>query len=375
MAGKFLRKFIKRSIALLNIAAAISLLVGCFGNRMGESGSWMMGVLALMNFYFLLSLLAFFFFWLFVRPSLSLISLVTLLICWQPLGNIIQLRRQHSFDTVKEENTLRVMTWNVEQFNIGNYKKDPEMKRRMMELIRQYRPDVACFQEMVAGDSANGALTYMQEFVRSFRMPYYHFSYHFKFDYDKRHHFGIILMSRYPLIKKKTINEPPLNYNSIFQYADLVKGPDTFRIYNCHLQTLRFTKPYKEYLENPSFDDRADLRKSRTVLTKLRYSINLHHRQSDRIRKEMEKSPYPVIVCGDLNDVPNSYAYFRIGKDMRDVFREKGSGMGRTYSGISPTLRIDYIFCDKRFNVSQYASPKKRMSDHFPVMADLKYSE
>ena len=90
-----------------------------------------------------------------------------------------------------------------------------------------------------------------------------------------------------------------------------------------------------------------------------------------RSRKEIEKSPYPVIVCGDFNDVPNSYAYYHIGKGMIDAFKAKGSGLDRTYLGISRTLRIDYIFCQPAFEVVEYNRIIKNFSDHYPVIADL----
>jgi endonuclease/exonuclease/phosphatase family metal-dependent hydrolase len=69
--------------------------------------------------------------------------------------------------------------------------------------------------------------------------------------------------------------------------------------------------------------------------------------------------------------VPNSYAYRTIGYGMKDAFTEKGTGFGRTFSGISPTLRIDNIFVDKRFNVGQFTRIAKKLSDHFPIIADV----
>ena len=99
-----------RMLFLLNIAAALMLLAGCFGNRFTGSGSWITGVLALMNFYLLLTLIAFLVIWLFIKPSRSLVSLIAILIAWQPLKNIISIRRQPSFEMAKTENTLRVMT-------------------------------------------------------------------------------------------------------------------------------------------------------------------------------------------------------------------------------------------------------------------------
>jgi endonuclease/exonuclease/phosphatase family metal-dependent hydrolase len=93
--------------------------------------------------------------------------------------------------------------------------------------------------------------------------------------------------------------------------------------------------------------------------------------QARHIKEEIDKSPYKVIVCGDFNDVPNSYAYHTIGKDLLNAFTEKGSGLGRTFSGISPTLRIDNIFTDKKIATAQFTRVSKKLSDHFPIIADL----
>jgi endonuclease/exonuclease/phosphatase family metal-dependent hydrolase len=96
--------------------------------------------------------------------------------------------------------------------------------------------------------------------------------------------------------------------------------------------------------------------------------------QSNSVREEIDKSPYPVIVCGDFNDVPNSYAYCKIGDGLQNAFVEKGLGFGRTFSGISPTLRIDNIFLDKKFTIDQFTRVSKKLSDHFPIIADAYFT-
>src|SRR4029078_4335279 len=92
---------------------------------------------------------------------------------------------------------------------------------------------------------------------------------------------------------------------------------------------------------------------------------------ADRIRMEIEKSPYRVIICGDFNDAPNSYAYNKIGSGFKNAFVKKGYGLSRTFSGIAPTLRIDNIFVDPQFSVEQFTRVKKVLSDHFPIVADI----
>ena len=89
------------------------------------------------------------------------------------------------------------------------------------------------------------------------------------------------------------------------------------------------------------------------------------------VRDELDHSPYPSVLCGDFNDVPNSYTYFQIRGNRQDAFLKRGGGIGRTYASISPTLRIDYIFADPRFSVVQCKKVEVSYSDHYPVIADL----
>jgi endonuclease/exonuclease/phosphatase family metal-dependent hydrolase len=97
--------------------------------------------------------------------------------------------------------------------------------------------------------------------------------------------------------------------------------------------------------------------------------------QADLVRNKLDSCPYPEIICGDFNDVPNSYTYFRIKGNRQDVFVRKGSGLGRSFTAVSPTLRIDYILTDKAFDVLQYNRFLVPWSDHYPIVADLKLAE
>ena len=126
-----------------------------------------------------------------------------------------------------------------------------------------------------------------------------------------------------------------------------------------------------KYIDEPTVEKENPVRESKNISGKFKRGFLKRQVQADRIRAEMKKSPYPVIITGDFNDVPNSYAYHVIGRGMKNAFVEKGRGLGRTYSGISPVLRIDNIFADREFDVKQFLRITKKLSDHFPIMADL----
>jgi endonuclease/exonuclease/phosphatase family metal-dependent hydrolase len=376
MAGNAFRRFTKHFFIVINIIAAILFLLGCYGYFFNPQYFWPIGFLTLTAFYFLLVLVAFIFFWLFIKPVRSLISIIAILLAFNPLSNIIPYRLSHSFNKPKPENALRIMTWNVAQFNVMENKQHPEIKSQMLNTINEYQPDIACFQEMVAEDSTVKDHGHIDAFLETLNFKNYFYAYNSKEDFWGYAHFGIIIFSKYPIINKQTVSFYPNDYNSIFQYADIVKGADTFRVFNIHLQSLRFSKTNLKYIDKPTVEDEnTAIKESKSIISKFKKGFLKREIQADRIRAEIDKSPYPVIVTGDFNDVPNSYAYHTVGKDLKNAFVEKGSGLGRTFSGISPVLRIDNIFVDEKMDVLQFNRVKKKLSDHFPIIADVEMSK
>ncbi|MEO6539981.1 MAG: endonuclease/exonuclease/phosphatase family protein, partial [Ferruginibacter sp.] len=366
------RRLTKGFFITVNVIAAILFLLGCYGYLFNPKYFWPIGFLTLGAFYFLLLLMAFIIFWLFVKPRHVLISVVALLAAYKPISNIIPFGLSHSFVKERQDSSLRIMTWNVAQFNVLDNKKHPERQNQMLDLVNEYQPDIACFQEMVAEDSVVKDHGHIDGFLERLKFKDYFYSYNPKEDFWGYAHFGVIIFSKYPIINRQTVSFYPNNYNSIFQYIDIVKGPDTFRVFNIHLQTLRFSRENLNYIDKPSVEKETAIKESKNIIAKFKQGFLKRQIQADRIRAEMNLSPYPVIVTGDFNDVPNSYAYHTIGKGMKNAFVERnGAGLGRTFSGISPVLRIDNIFVDQKIEVKQFVRIKKKLSDHFPIVADL----
>ncbi|MBL0146002.1 MAG: endonuclease/exonuclease/phosphatase family protein [Chitinophagaceae bacterium] len=375
MPKSLFRRLTKKFFIITNLIIAVLFLLGCYASWFNPNTFWFLGLLTLSAFYLLLLLLCFILFWLFVKPFWCIISVLTITLAYKPVSNIFPFRISANFSKQKSQSAIRVMSWNVEHFDILEHKTHPEKKEQMIGLINDYAPDIVLFQEMVGGDKNENAINYVPNFAQQLSMPEYHYSYNPKLDFDGNHHFGIIIFSKYPIINKQTVGTYPNDYNSIFQYADIVKDTDTVRVFNLHLQSLRFSSTNLQYIEKPTVKDEKDIKETKNIVYKLKTGFLKRKIQADRINEEIAKSPYPVIVCGDFNDVPNSYAYCTVGKNLQNAFVQKGAGIGRTFNAISPTLRIDNIFADKRFTVLQYTSNKKNLVDHYPVIADLQLNK
>ena len=371
MAGGLFRRFTKKSLVIINVMIAIALIVGCNAKYFNPDRFWFVGLLTIVAPYLFICILSFFVFWFFAKKKIMVISLITTLVLWNPLGHIFKLRWNSSFENQKQFDALRVMSWNVEQFEILNHKKHPEQKQEMINLINSYDPDVACFQEAVLSDAYPKAINYLPSMVNAWELKNYYYDYSPLDNFDDKHHFGRIILSKYPIINKQTISFTPRTYENTFTYVDIVKASDTIRVFNLHLQSLRFSDENRNYIDDATQKQNIDFEKSKSVITKMKSAFIKRKLQAEAIHTEIEKSMYPVIVCGDFNDVPNSYAYSTIGEDLQNCFAKKGSGISRTFTGIAPTLRIDNVFASKQFDVLQYTRVKEKISDHYPIITDM----
>ena len=336
---------------------------------------WLLGFLALGFPWLLLICFLFLLFWL-IRGKYRwmLISAVGILLSWGSIQSFMAFHVNTHSGEPKPAGMLKVMSWNVHLFNFFDNKKNPIVKQAMIELIRKEDPDIACFQEFLFSDSL--AYPYsIQSFRHALGFPYYAVAYEWYADtryFNATFHYGVIIFSKYPILQQTNIIGKDRKYNDVFEYADIVTPLDTFRVFNVHLQSLHFDKRDYAFLDNPSLSE-AGPRQTTIPEHPLQDQGGLLRRadQAAIVHEVVEHSPNPVILCGDFNDVPNSYAYTTIQQGLKDAFVEKGMGWSRTFSQISPTLRIDYILFDPSYNAYQYSCTPRVLSDHFPITATL----
>ena len=84
-----------------------------------------------------------------------------------------------------------------------------------------------------------------------------------------------------------------------------------------------------------------------------------------------KSSPYPVIISGDFNDVPQSYVYRMIDKEYKDAFTEGGTGLMQTFISRFIGLRIDFTFTSESVKVLEHKILKTAISDHYPVVTTI----
>lgn len=368
MATRF-HIFTKRFFILLNAGIAFFFLLACLAPYLNPQKWWFISFLGIGFPFLLVAVILFMFAWLFVKRKFAIISAVSLLLSIKSVSVFFAFHPGSGFDYQKKAGSVRVASWNVARFieMKRNNNKGSQVRLKMMDLIGQQDADIFCMQEFF---HSNDSAWYPNlEYIRHrFNYPYYYYSH----DNDGDKHFiGNVIFSRYPIIDSGMVRYPRPALPESLMHADIKVNDDTIRVYTTHLQSLQFQKSDYEKIEKIEEADKDMVSDSKTIFSKLRRGIAYRKIQSEIVRQVLNDSPYPYLFCGDMNDVPNSYTYFTIKGGLQDAFLKKGFGIGRTFSALSPTLRIDYIFAHNDFEIEQFNRIVKNYSDHYMIMADV----
>lgn len=268
-------------------------------------------------------------------------------------------------------NVFKVMSYNVRLFDVYNQNLDEAKANRdsIIRYIVNENPDIVCFQEFYHQDKPTRFVT-RDTLTKLLGTKYTHERYSHK--RINRQNFGICMLSKYEMIAQGDVMfENFASTDNYCIYADIVKGKDTIRVYNIHLQSIKLQQQdYALFGENnkQSGDQKST---ARLLFEKLTIAYPARAEQARRVVEHMETSPYPVVVCGDFNDTPMSYVYNQFNKTLIDSYRESCFGLGVTYVGKVPAGRIDYIFHSPNLASSKFKIQERAFSDHRAIQCQL----
>ncbi len=300
------------------------------------------------------------FYWIYRKKKLFLISLTAILLGWTHLSNFFTLNL-NAEETDKA--TFSMISYNVRLFDLYDWTKSKGIKDKIFYFLQDESPDVVCFQEFYSKQDSSGNSS-KKRLVRDLKTKNAHVSYVKK--RNRTYNYGTATFSKYPIVGKGEI--PFKNSNNQCIYTDIQAGKQTIRIYNSHLESVHFGYDNYQFLD--SLDHKIDNRKIRglfNILKKLNIAFKKRAAQVEIIYQHVQNSPYPVIICGDFNDTPISYAYHRMCAGLNDAFITSGIGIGSTYIRRLFPYRIDYILHSDTLKSSGFRRYKEKLSDHYPI--------
>ena len=364
-------KFIGSLFKAVNVSAIVFYLSACLIPFLPAGKYWMFSVAGLLFPLAVIILLCFLIAWLIVKNlKWSLVCFIVLITGWQQISVMAGFNVKKDFNYAKKPFTLRVLQWNVSSWGKSNKSQLPQTNYGPLTvaLIQAQQADILCFQEFL--ERKDWYSTKLN--LPAFKQMGYPFSYFVKsIDETGELKSGVVIVSKYPITDTAAYFYGDFDAAEHLIYADIQVGEQKIRVFTTHLQSVQFNDGEYSAVTKIKKRDKEVLKDTRSIIYKLKYAYTYRQSEAEMVHQKIRESPYPVIICGDFNDVPNSYTYFTIGRNLQDAFLQKGTGLGRTFQYLSPTLRIDYILADKKFGISQYHRLEVPYSDHYPIIADI----
>jgi endonuclease/exonuclease/phosphatase family metal-dependent hydrolase len=347
-------------VMIFNWGAIVALILSYLATHIAPSTFGYLALFGLAYPFILLANLLFISYWLLKKRKNALFSAIAILIGINHFTDFFQI--SFTDDINPARSTIKVLTYNVHLFDLYNAKSGTVTRDKIYDVLVREKADVICFQEFFDSEK-KGYFPTRDTIVKFLPNKYIHERYTHAL--SGQQFFGVAMFSKYPIIKRGHVPFSS-DANNFCIYADIVKGKDTLRIYNAHLQSIRF-KP-EDYALVDGNKNKEELDKGgKRIARRLKDAFVKRQEQVERIAESIETSPYEVIMCGDFNDPPVSYTYGKLTDILEDSFLECGNGIGNTYIGVFPSFRIDYIMHTKGLDAVAYNTIPEKLSDHHAI--------
>lgn len=259
-----------------------------------------------------------------------------------------------------EKGDFDVLSFNVRVFNTYQYLRNDDLisSKQMIRWTIDHPAAIKCIQEYYNQDDSD--VYNVRHSMKKAGFSHQHTRIVFR---DKNNgEFGMAIFSKYPFANTGIIiSEDKKFQNAIF--ADVVLPQDTIRIYNIHFESMSID-------EENIFDTERLKNSYMDTAYKLRKGLSTRAVQVDYLIHHIMESPYPVVLCGDFNEIPYSYVYRRLSKKMNNAFETAGLGLGFSFNGRLFFLRIDNQFYTPDLKAQRFKTRRDMThSDHFPLEA------
>ena len=354
-----MRKVLYKILLAVNAFFAFTLLMSYLAVHISPGDFALPAYFGLAYPYLLLVNIILVIIWAMLLRFEALISVVVIAIGFNHFSNYIKLRKPAGDKT----NTFKVLSYNLHLFNYFENNNSNNSEKKILEFLKAQKPDILCLQEFFVSGNPSQKETAVKKALGG---NYYS---HMKaLGNGKNRFYGIATFSKYPIIRKGEIIHPGSSSLSI--YTDVLIRKDTFRIYNNHLQSFRLKRMERSFIEEMTASENNEtMDEVKNLSVSLKKGFIRRALQAQVVKEHINRSPFPVIVAGDFNDTPVSYAYRKIRKGLNDSFVNSGYGAGFTYKGNYPPNRIDYILYDNALINSYFEIIRVKYSDHYPIVA------
>ena len=362
--AKYKLNFLDNIARFFNYLAAVCILISYLAPFSDPQYLWPIAFFGLAYPPFLLVNVLFMIYWCFRFKRYILISAISIAIGWSALLNNIGFHNTTPDVPKAAESQIRLMAYNVHSF-LSPQDEKISTRHEILQVIKDQQPDILTIEEYHTRNKGRSAVGDSLKKILNTNYLYYEC-----FNGTPQDGGGLAIISKYPITNTGVIKLTDDDTDTKSIFADVFVNGKTLRIYCVHLQSFRLNGQDHSYVDSAQ-NGKTSFSGSKRIGGKLKTGFVLRSNQVKMLKQHMALCQYPYLVAGDFNDTPSSYAVNQMAKGLKNAFREKARGMGRTYNGDIPNYQIDYIMASPAFDIVNYTVIEKKPSDHYPIRSDV----
>lgn len=375
MKSIVIQPVVRMVLRILSIILFMITALSAYGGRIDPSISALPGIAVMVMPYLVVASMVVIILWLVGRRWITAgIGVACLAAAWGPISSAVPFRFPRNPKADKE--TFTLMTWNFLHGEDQNMPREKQQGNEALDFIISSKADIVCLQEMVDWDSEE--VPNLNDFDAKVREAYPYMAWQQK--NDNR------ILSKFPVrniptteIARRIGYVPDQSIESYgselrhFSFYEVKIGKRKLLVVNVHFMSPGLSPEERELVTDIKGVDSAkeSAREFKnSVLGKIQGSLVQHKRDANALVKFIGDYDGPVIICGDLNDVTESYAWRVFRKaGFSDAYSETGFGPIITYNRHLFWFHLDHILY--RGPVRPLSVRKKGIdtSDHFPLIS------
>ena len=356
-------RHVGKAIVLLllaaNLVVAGLLLAAAYSPYVQPAGHPVLACLGLAFPLFLLADVVFLLFWIIVRQyKCVLLPLAAWLLCFPQARTTLPL----NFGSGQPpEKSLKILSYNIMGFGASS---PSGAENPVLAYLRDSGADVICLQEYLARKTPkHPSQKEIDQALSAY--PYHRIDAVGSSGWNK-----VACYSKLPILSARPLDYASASNGTLLYELDW--DGDTLLLLNNHLESNKLTQEDKDIYQDLLNDPEKEKMKTgaRQLLGKLAEAAAIRAPQADSIAAAIRRSTHrDIIVCGDFNDSPVSYAHRVIGQDLDDAFAESGLGPGISYNQNKFYFRIDHILVSPSLQAFRCTVDRSiRDSDHYPIL-------
>lgn len=382
------KPMVRTVLRILSILLFALTIVSAYGGYADTLYVGFLGVLVMiMPYLAALTMLVTLLWFLTGRWITGCLGIVTLLASWAPLSEAFPFKTERNPSPGAQQFTL--LTWNFlhgwdQNYDSAwdrGYRSTTQPDNKALQFILDTDADIVCLQESTQWEEPEPP--HLDKYLTQWNKQYPYTASEGNKDTRVFSKYPVHLIPMSKILDSVTHGIPDyisdrqlLHFMSFYQ-VDVPGHP--LVLVNVHLYSPSLTDKERNVMTDMKSVDsaKASAREFKnSIYSKLKKSLRMHREQVRFICDVLKGYEGSTIVCGDFNDVPESYAWRMLVKDgFKDAYAQVGFGPMITYNKHLFLFHIDQIMYRGPLYPLSVKKGKIKTSDHYPLVATFEFEQ